>query len=76
MTNETTTDDAMDAASAALMLHMTTKKLYSLIQSGELPALKLGCRYLLSKSRILDMLREGNVAASEADGAEHVGAPR
>ncbi len=68
MTNSTSNDDAMDAAETAELLHTTPKRVYALIQSGELPALRLGRRYLLSRSRILEMLREGNVGS---DGAGH-----
>lgn len=68
MTRSTDNDDAMDAAEAAAMLHMSVKKLYALIHSGEVPALILGRRYLLSRSRILEMLREGNVGT---EGAGH-----
>ncbi len=71
MAETTSNDEAMDAAGAAALLHTTTKRIYSLIHAGDLPALKLGRRYLLSRSRILEMLREGNVGAGGAeDGTE------
>ena len=70
-------NDAMTAAEAAVMLHMGVKKLYELIHDGSLPALILGRRYLLSRSRIHEMLRTGNVVTAADDVApEPSDAPR
>ena len=68
MTDEPTTNDAMTAAEVAAMWNTTAKRVYGLVASGQIPALRLGRRLLFSRSRLSEMLREGNVGT---EGAGH-----
>ena len=70
---DTSSDDAMNTDEARAFLGgMTRKRLYGLVASGDVPALRLGGRRLLfSRSRLGELLREGNTGpeAESADAA-------
>lgn len=54
-----TLPDIVEPADVAAFLHISTKTVYALIRSGRLRACRLGRRYRIRKSWLLDFLDEG-----------------
>lgn len=56
--------EALTVKEAAEILRVCTKTIYKIINSGELPAVKVGREMRIAKSNIIDYLRQGNCKKS------------
>lgn len=56
--------EALTVKEAADILRVCTKTIYKIINSGELPAVKVGREMRIAKSNIIDYLRQGNCKKS------------
>ena len=56
--------EALTVKEAAEILRVCTKTIYKIINSGDLPAVKIGREMRIAKSNIIDYLRQGNCQKS------------
>ncbi|MDE6579200.1 MAG: helix-turn-helix domain-containing protein [Ruminiclostridium sp.] len=56
--------EALTVKETAEILRVCTKTIYKIINSGELPAVKIGREMRIAKSNIIDYLRQGNCKKS------------
>ena len=67
MTMEVVERDGISAVEVAAMLGVGEMTVYRRARDGSLPCLRLGSRYVFSRSTISRMLETGNVAPVEND---------